>query len=183
MNFGPINQPGGERRLNVIFSRARRHMAVVSSIRDDAITNTYNDGANTLRRFLRYAELSSRGDPAAATVLAELTAAHRAARTDAQPPRATVDQLAAALRERGLDVATRLGRSRFRVDLAVRRPDADAYSLAVLVDSEAGGDVVERQLLQPSVLEAFGWRVQHAAAKDWLLEPDALVARLERRVT
>ena len=91
-----------------------------------------------------------------------------------------MEQLAEALRERGLDVATRLGRSRFRVDLAVRRPDAAAYSLAVLVDSQAGSDVVERQLLQPSVLEAFGWRVQHAAAKDWLLEPDALVARLER---
>ena len=33
MNFGPINQSGGERRLNVAFSRARHHMGVVSSIR------------------------------------------------------------------------------------------------------------------------------------------------------
>ena len=33
MNFGPINQRGGEKRLNVIFTRARHHMAVVSSIR------------------------------------------------------------------------------------------------------------------------------------------------------
>ena len=55
MNFGPINQDGGEKRLNVIFSRARVHMAIVSSIDADAITNTYNDGANTLRRFLEYA--------------------------------------------------------------------------------------------------------------------------------
>src|SRR5262249_2860690 len=39
MNFGPINQRGGEKRLNVIFSRARHHMAVVSSIRHTAITN------------------------------------------------------------------------------------------------------------------------------------------------
>ncbi|EEF59341.1 AAA domain-containing protein [Pedosphaera parvula] len=33
MNFGPINQRGGEKRLNVIFSRAKHHMAVISSIR------------------------------------------------------------------------------------------------------------------------------------------------------
>ncbi len=31
MNFGPINQDGGEKRLNVIFSRAREHMALVSA--------------------------------------------------------------------------------------------------------------------------------------------------------
>src|SRR5262249_26223895 len=41
MNFGPINQRGGEKRLNVIFSRARHHMVVVSSIRHQAITNDY----------------------------------------------------------------------------------------------------------------------------------------------
>ena len=33
MNFGPINQSGGEKRLNVAFSRAKQFMAVVSSIR------------------------------------------------------------------------------------------------------------------------------------------------------
>ncbi|HEV3324908.1 MAG TPA: AAA domain-containing protein, partial [Puia sp.] len=29
MNFGPVNKRGGEKRLNVLFSRARMHMAVV----------------------------------------------------------------------------------------------------------------------------------------------------------
>ena len=61
MNFGPINQRGGEKRLNVIFSRARHHMAVVSSIRHDAITNDYNDGAAALKNFLHYAEHLSGG--------------------------------------------------------------------------------------------------------------------------
>ena len=44
MNFGPINQRGGEKRLNVIFSRARKRMAIVSSIEADAITNN-TDGS------------------------------------------------------------------------------------------------------------------------------------------
>lgn len=43
MNFGPINRKGGEKRLNVIFSRAKKHMAVISSIRHFHITNDYND--------------------------------------------------------------------------------------------------------------------------------------------
>jgi hypothetical protein len=41
-------------------------MVIVSSIEPDAITNTYNDGANTLRRFLTYADAVSRGDLQAA---------------------------------------------------------------------------------------------------------------------
>ncbi|MBI3273254.1 MAG: DUF4011 domain-containing protein [Planctomycetes bacterium] len=62
MNFGPINQEGGEKRLNVAFSRARHSMVVVSSIRHDRITNEYNDGARCLRNYLRYAEAMSAGD-------------------------------------------------------------------------------------------------------------------------
>jgi hypothetical protein len=61
MNFGPINQRGGEKRLNVIFSRARHRMAVVSSIQADAITNVHNDGAAALRSFLQFAQASATG--------------------------------------------------------------------------------------------------------------------------
>ena len=62
MNFGPINKSGGERRLNVAFSRAKHHMAVVSSIQFTDITNDYNDGANCLKNYLRYAEAVSTGN-------------------------------------------------------------------------------------------------------------------------
>jgi hypothetical protein len=41
-------------------------MALVSSIRYHDITNEYNDGANSLKNFLQYAEAVSKGDAAAA---------------------------------------------------------------------------------------------------------------------
>ena len=53
MNFGPINQNGGEKRLNVIFSRAKRHMMVVSSIDGAQITNTYNTGRQCASKISR----------------------------------------------------------------------------------------------------------------------------------
>jgi len=49
MNFGPVNKRGGEKRLNVLFSRARMHTAVTASIRFEHITNEYNEGASYLR--------------------------------------------------------------------------------------------------------------------------------------
>jgi len=62
MNFGPINRSGGEKRLNVIFSRAKHHMMIVSSIQHHQITNDYNVGAHSLKKFLEYAEYVSIGD-------------------------------------------------------------------------------------------------------------------------
>ncbi len=126
MNFGPINQRGGEKRLNVIFSRAKHHMAVVSSIRHQAITNDFNDGANALKNFLRYAEASSAGDlaeRAGGAWKAEPARAQSArARFAVADERVVVDALAAALRARGYEVTTQVGQSRFRCDLALRRP-------------------------------------------------------------
>ena len=105
MNFGPINQRGGEKRLNVIFSRARRHMAIVSTIAPEAITNIHNDGARALRSFLAFAEAQSAGaHDNAQAVLATLNP--DAARTfDAQlPPDPVRSAIAQALRARGHEV-------------------------------------------------------------------------------
>lgn len=180
MAFGPINNPGGEKRLNVIFSRAKQHMVLVSSIDHTAITNTYNDGADTLRGFLQYAAAVSAGDDAgAAAVLGS-----RRERVRGPAPVATpvvLAQLAEALRERGLDVASDVGQSRFRCDLALRRPGSTSYEVAVLVDHAArlgGAPADERRLTQPAVLAAAGWRVEQVVATEWLLRPDAVVDRL-----
>jgi len=106
MNFGPINQNGGERRLNVAFSRAKKHMALVSSIRHHAITNDYNDGARALKNYLRYAEACSAGDAQSARrILWEVNPAESIAASTA-PTNIVIVQLAAQLRDRGYEVAT-----------------------------------------------------------------------------
>ncbi len=186
MNFGPINQEGGEKRLNVIFSRARAHMAIVSSIDPEAITNTYNDGANTLRRFLQYAGAVSRGDSAAATaVLAGF--GDRRTRATGSPPGdpAIVTQLASELRARGLLVAERVGQSVFRCDLAIRHQGDSAYRVAVLVDHAdriAAEPLAERMLNHPAVLRATGWRVVHVLSRDWCDDASMVLDRIVRLV-
>ncbi|HEX6707739.1 MAG TPA: DUF4011 domain-containing protein [Albitalea sp.] len=184
MNFGPINQRGGEKRLNVIFSRARHHMAVVSSIRHDAITNDYNEGAAALKHFLRYAEHVSRGDRASAQrVLEGLNPMTRKALAGEAGADAVAAQLAAALRARGHAVDENIGQSRFRCDLGIREPAGEHYALAVLVDTAAhyaNRDVLERYVARPRILDAFGWRALQVLARDWLHEPQAVLDRIER---
>jgi predicted DNA-binding WGR domain protein len=184
MNFGPINQRGGEKRLNVIFSRAKHHMALVSSIRHHDITNDYNDGANSLKNFLHYAEAISKGDaPTARRVLENLNPLSRQALAPLNKGDAVVEQLAAALRSRGYAVDINVGQSKFRCDLAVRSQADGLYQLGILVDTDAhyaNPNLLDRYLMQPSILRAFGWRFALVLTKDWYHNPEDVLVRLER---
>jgi predicted DNA-binding WGR domain protein len=187
MNFGPINQRGGEKRLNVIFSRAKHHMAIVSSIRHHDITNEYNDGANSLRNFLQYAEALSKGDTTTARrVLENLNPLARKALGVETRADAVVQELATLLRARGHTVDLNVGQSRFRCDLAIRGPAEGGYQLGILVDTEthyANPDVFERYFTQPGILRAFGWRVTFVLTKDWYDDREAVLTRLERELS
>jgi len=185
MAFGPINQRGGEKRLNVIFSRAKRHMAVISSIRHGAITNDYNEGAAALKAFLRYAEHVSQGDGVLAQrVLEGLNPLARQALGGTGEVEAVAAQLVAALRARGHVVDERIGQSRFRCDLGLRHADGSAhYALGVLVDTAehyANRDVFERYVSRPRILGAFGWRTMQVLARDWHHDRAGVIDAIER---
>jgi hypothetical protein len=181
MNFGPINKTGGEKRLNVIFSRAKHHLAIVSSIRWPAITNDYNDGAACLRNYLRYAEAMSTGSVTDAhAALASYGRRERAAENGG-PVRALEERLATALRERGHEVDVGVGTSEFRCNLGVRKAGEDRYRLGLLLDddSQNARPIDELMHVQPSVLRAFGWRTLTILHKDWWAEPDLVIRRIE----
>jgi predicted DNA-binding WGR domain protein len=180
MNFGPINQRGGEKRLNVIFSRARHHMVLVSSIRHHQITNDYNDGARALKNFLHYAESLSRGEAAMARqVLDGLNPLKRKSLAK-ESANLLAGQISAALVRRGWTAVTDAGQSRFRCDVAVREPGSDRHQLAVLIEGGGAADVLERFHTRPGILRAFGWQVAVVTAKDWWHEPEAVLERIER---
>jgi predicted DNA-binding WGR domain protein len=183
MNFGPINQRGGEKRLNVIFSRARHHMAIVSSIRQHDITNDYNDGANSLKNFLQYAEAVSKGDAVTARrVLENLNPLARKGLAPLSRSDAVVEQLGAALRARGYAVDLNVGQSKFRCDLAVRSNSDSLYQLGILVDTDghyANPNLLDRYLMQPSILKAFGWRFALVLTKDWYHNPEDVLSRID----
>ena len=180
MNFGPINQRGGEKRLNVIFSRARHHMAIVSTIRAEAITNTHNDGARALRTFLSFAEAQARGDgPHGQAILATLNPEAQRVFSRAPAPDPLRDALAAALRARGHVVQEYVGSASFRCDLAIVAPDGRSHALAILLDGDAGEAIADRYVFQPTILRRFGWRVIDIPSHAWLRQPEAVIAQIE----
>ena len=187
MNFGPINQSGGEKRLNVAFSRAKQHMALVSSIHHPEITNDFNEGARCLKNYLRYSAAVSAGEiENAKRVLHEmLERPEDPAATPEESVDLVVEQLASALREQGYEVDLEVGQSTFRCDLAVRRTGEREYCAGILVDTVAGYgqlDLLEREVMRPKLLEAFGWQIKHVLAKDWYADPAVVVADVKRLI-
>ncbi len=182
MNFGPINQRGGEKRLNVIFSRARKHMAIVSTIAPEAITNVHNDGARALRSFLSFAEAESNGAPDHAQAILTTLNPDAAKTFGAEPPVDPVrGAIAAALRARGHVVHEHVGGASFRCDLAIVNAAGDGYDLGILLDRDDAehGTVEQRFIFRPGILRSFGWRVLDIPVASWLRARDAMIERIE----
>src|SRR4051812_25577906 len=115
MRFGPLNRQGGERRLNVAVTRARRRMTVVSSMRahDVDLSRTGARGVELLRAYLDYAE---RGTQA---LLGAITGPGGRG-FDSPFEKEVYDTLTGL----GLTVHPQVGCSAFRIDLAVVDPRA-----------------------------------------------------------
>jgi hypothetical protein len=178
MNFGPLNRPGGERRWNVAVTRARRLVVVFSSIDpEDIELNRLGVGATGVRHLRAYLEMARDGVETAifGTSGPSSQDLHR-------------DEVARVLREAGLIVATDLGLSSFRVDLAVAHPDAPEEQLvAVLLDGPGYASrrtVQDRDGLPVGVLQQLmRWPATHRIwLPEWLDEPDRVVADLRSKV-
>lgn len=186
MNFGPINQRGGEKRLNVIFSRARRHMAIVSTIAPEAITNVHNDGARALRSFLSFAEAQSSGATEhAQTVLSALNPEADQTFGAERPFDPVREAIALALRQRGHTVHEYVGGASFRCDLSIVNAKGDGYDLGILLDRDEGPErsVEERYVFRPGILRSFGWRVIDIPVATWHRAPGAMIERIESELS
>jgi very-short-patch-repair endonuclease len=173
MRFGPLNREGGERRLNVAVTRARRGMTVVSSLRaqDIDITRTGARGARLLRAYLDYAE---RGPEALQSGITE--AGDRG--FDSPFEREVYEELS----RHGLTVHPQVGCSGFRLDLAVVDPRAPGrYLLGVECDGAAyhsSATARDRDRLRQEVLESLGWRICRVWSTDWLRDRAAQIRRV-----
>ena len=175
MNFGPLNNNGGERRLNVAVSRARYEMVVFSTLRAEQIDlkRTHAAGVEGLKKFLEFAEKGS------APVVSNNV--HDAA------PSCIVQQIAASLKENGYCVKMNVGRSKFKVDIAIVNPEKPTeYLLGILCDGNNYYEtktVRDREIVQPAVLKLLHWNCMHIWTLDWLERPreviNAILLRLE----
>lgn len=174
MNFGPLNNPGGERRLNVAVSRARQEMYIYSTLKaaDIDLRRTKSRGVEGLKHFLQYAETNSLPSNSQSAAIH-----HRSV---------IAEQIASELKKLGYNATTNVGRSQFRVDVAVEDDkNPGTYSLGILLDGESYRDTHttrDREVVQPSVLNNLNWAVMRVWSVDWFNNKGRVIDRIVEKL-
>lgn len=157
--FGPINQENGWRRLNVLFSRARRRMEVYSSMDSSYVVAgpESSRGARALREFLEYCERGKLPD-----------LGHRTGRG---PDSAFEIEVADAVRDAGLLAEPQVGVCGYFIDIGVCHPNVPgSYLLGIECDGAMYHSALsarDRDKLRQSILERKGWKIHRIWSTDW----------------
>ena len=150
MNFGPLNQSDGWRRLNVAASRAREEMVIYSSITSAMIDLSRNNskGLAGIKAFLEFAQ-SGRSMLAVKSSYIE------------KQGDSIGKFIAADLEEAGYECRFNYGVSDFKIDVAVQGKN-NKYILAVICDSkpyDATNNAKDAVTLQIKMLKRLNWNV------------------------
>jgi very-short-patch-repair endonuclease len=172
-NFGPVNTSGGERRLNVLFTRAKYRLDVFCSFDPVSlrVTESSPRGLCVLRDYLRYAKEGT------------LSGGRFTAR---EPDSDFEIEVARALRGYGYDVHAQVGVANYFLDLAVVDPKFPGrYLLAIECDGatyHSAKSARDRDRLRQGVLENLGWNVHRIWSTDWFRDPRDETSKVVRHL-
>ncbi len=158
MGFGPLSAQGGERRLNVLISRARRQCEVFTSISaaDIDLSRTQSIGVRVLKTFLQYAETGR---------LDRSEVGQRAVDSDFE------EDVGGALAGLGYQVEHQIGVAGFFVDLGIKDPlKPGRFLLGIECDGatyHSSRSARDRDRLREQVLRDRGWRIHRIWSTDW----------------
>ncbi len=176
LNFGPINQNGGYKRLNVAVTRARTEMKVFSGITGNMIdlSRTDSKGVKGLKAFLEYAE---RGR--------EMLAID--SRNISGRVQGIGSLIAADLKDKGILCDYNLGVSNFKIDVAVVDPrNKDKYILAIICDGENSKKlkgVKDRTVMQNKILKKLGWNTYYLWTINYFNNPKREITKIRDVIT
>lgn len=158
LNFGPLNQDGGERRLNVLITRAREKCVVFSNFRgrNMELRSDAPFGLRALKEFLEYAETK------------RLKSIYQSLEDFESPFEESVYDF---LVSNGYQVNKQVGCAGFRIDLAVLDSEYPGrYLMGIECDGimyQSSPVARDRDRLRQQILEGLGWRFHRVWSTDW----------------
>jgi very-short-patch-repair endonuclease len=171
--FGPINCTNGHRRLNVLFTRAKKRTVVFSSLDPDRIQTTANSpwGLRVLKEYLIFARTGVLQQPDHGSD---------------QPVNDFERAVGTVLKEKGYEVVPQVGVAGFFIDLGVKHPSkAGTFLLGIECDGagyHSGRSARDRDRLRQEILENLGWKIHRIWSTDWFKSRDDEIKRLLRHL-
>lgn len=167
-NFGPLNNEGGERRLNVLITRSKRQCRVFTNLRHEDISSQ-TAGMRALRTFLAYAESGQMPDNPYVSSFEVDSPFQR--------------EVAKRLEERGYLVRQEVASGGRFVDIGIVDPQRPGrYIIGIECDGAAyhsSRSARDRDRLREELLRSLGWELHRIWSTDWFHNPER---ELERAV-
>ena len=172
LRFGPINGADGHRRLNVLFTRAKKRTEIFSSLDPDKIqTGGGSWGLRALKGYLTFARSGVMESPDDG---------------GEQPTNDFERSVGSVLKESGYHVVPQVGVAGFFIDLAVRHPfKPGVFVLGVECDGasyRSGRSARDRDRLRQEILINLGWEIHRVWSTDWFKSRPTEIRRLLRRL-
>ena len=181
-NFGWLNAYGGENRLNVAISRAKKHIHIITSLfPDDLIVDDMkNRGPKLLREYLRYAyAVNENNRIKQEQILCSLS--------DDVAPNGTItfdspfeEEVYDALKKAGYTIDTQVGVGGYRIDMAIMKDGK--YVLGIECDGaqyHRGDAVRTRDYHRQKYLESRGWKIHRIWSTSWWRNKQAEIDKIK----
>jgi hypothetical protein len=171
MQFGSLSQQGGENRLNVAITRAKKRIIIVASILPDQlhVQDTANEGPTLFKSYLKYAYEVSKGMPSIVgsgfindklslkKVITDWCAVHN--------PQVNLTSIHTA------DIAIKLN---------------DLFEGLLFTDDEQyshGLSAKDRHALLPTVMETKNWKFTHLYSRNYWLDKETFFNETGKFIT
>lgn len=180
-NFGWLNQKGGENRLNVAISRAKKKVHVVTSFEPAElhVDDTKNDGPRILKKYLEYAFAVSAGDKESAKEILCSLCENEAPNQDASFDGDFESQVYDALKGVGYAIDVKVGIGGYTIDLAIKKNGK--YILGIECDGRLyheSKSARERDYHRQKYLESRGWKIHRVWSINWWKDPQKEIEKI-----
>ena len=173
--FGPINKAGGQRRLNVLFTRAKKRIHLVTSLVHTDIQpsmSASDTGRGYFRKYLQFAESGHLPDSGAGAI-------------KKSPDSAFEVSVAQCINSLGFDLHYQVGVQGFFIDIGVLHPDGDRYLCGIECDGAAYHShpiARDRDGIRQEILERRGWNIYRIWSTDWIRNRSLEINRLRNHL-
>lgn len=169
-NFGPINKNGGHRRLNVLFTRAKDRIELVTSLKSsDILVEDAPLGRKIFAEYLLFAE----------TGKLKVRETHGELEVDSPFQEYVKNEI----KNLGYEVVNEVGVRGFSIDIGVKDPKND---LKFLCGVECDGatyhsskSIRDNDKLRQEILESLGWNIYRIWSTDWFSDKNNQIKKLK----
>lgn len=178
--FGSLSIEGGENRLNVAITRAKKKIYIITSIEPEELSqveSSKNSGPKLLQKYLQYIRAVSNNEYD--DVKKILSTFHSVSKSSSIFT--YEEEIKSELEKLGYTVYTNLGNTDYKLSLGIFDTDLQKFILGIECDYQAyknSSEVLERDVYRIKFLEEKGWKIVRVWSRDWWQSPKSVLEKL-----